>query len=63
MDKQNNVLTEKPAAIYVGVSVQTFRNWRHLRKGPKYLKIGRSVRYQRCDLDAFLDQCRIDPEN
>jgi excisionase family DNA binding protein len=51
---------EKTASIYLGISVQTLRNWRHQRRGPHYLKVGgRSVRYHLQDLDSYLDQCRI----
>ena len=52
---------EKAAARILGVAVQTLRNWRHFRKGPAYIKMGRSVRYQIKDLQEYLDDRRIDP--
>jgi len=57
------IVVEKGAAEFTGFAVQTLRNWRFLGKGPPYLKIGRSVRYQLDDLDAFLSDRRIEPEN
>jgi predicted DNA-binding transcriptional regulator AlpA len=53
-------LDEKEAARFLGLSIQTLRNWRHLRKGPAYLKVGgRAVRYRLEDLESFLGQCKI----
>jgi hypothetical protein len=55
-------ICEKEAAKTMGVAVQTLRNWRHLRKGPAYIKLGRIVRYRVEDLLDFIDKHRIDPE-
>jgi hypothetical protein len=54
---------EKEAAKELGVAVQTLRNWRHIRRGPAYLKLGRSVRYRVEDILIFIEKHRIDPEN
>jgi len=66
VDMVNNLnvsaVNEKRAAQFLGVAVQTLRNWRHLRRGPAYVKMGRSVRYQVEDLKAYLLNKRIDPE-
>jgi len=45
------------------VSFFTLRNFRHLRKGPPYLQIGRSIPLPACDVTAFMEQKRIDPES
>ena len=57
------VVSDDRAAEVMGVAVQTLRNWRHQGRGPAYLKIGRSVRYQLEDLKRFMENKRIDPEN
>jgi hypothetical protein len=59
----NQTVNEVEAARFLCVAVQTLRNWRHMRKGPAYLKLGRSVRYRLEDLNAFMENRRIDPEN
>jgi predicted DNA-binding transcriptional regulator AlpA len=57
-------LPEKSAAAYIGLAPATLRQARCYgkREGatpvPKHIKIGRSVRYLREDLDAFLDEMR-----
>jgi len=47
------------AAEYLGVKVATLRSWRNQKKGPKYHKSGRAVRYARRDLDAWLEQSEV----
>jgi hypothetical protein len=44
---------ETEAASFLGVSVRTLQAWRVRGGGPRYLKIGRSVRYQRRSLTSF----------
>jgi len=53
---------EKDSATYLGLSVKTLQARRAAHKAPPYIKVGRSVRYLKEDLDAFLAACRIDPE-
>lgn len=54
------VLSEKEAAEYVGMSRSFLRQdrmngFRECRtEGPPYIKIGRSIRYLKADLDAWL---------
>ena len=50
-----DLVDEREAAAILGTAVATLRNWRALRKGPGYRKIGqRMVRYHRADLAAFI---------
>jgi predicted DNA-binding transcriptional regulator AlpA len=46
-------LNENQAAEFLGVSVRTLQAWRVRGGGPRYVKSGRSVRYQRRELVAF----------
>lgn len=49
-----DLLTEQEAAATLNCAVRTLRNWRALRKGPRYRKIGsRMVRYHVADLAEF----------
>lgn len=52
---------DKQAARRLGIAVQTLRNWRSMRKGPAYIRLGRRIIYRDQDLDAFEDANRIDP--
>lgn len=59
-------LDDREAASFLGVAVQTMRNWRHVGKGPVYHKMSDGprgpIRYLIEDLIVFRDQRRIDPE-
>jgi predicted DNA-binding transcriptional regulator AlpA len=49
------LLNERDVARITGLSVASVRRWRLLRQGPKYLKIGASVRYKAEDLTEWLE--------
>jgi predicted DNA-binding transcriptional regulator AlpA len=44
-----------------GVSVATLRSWRRRRTGPRYVRVGRSVRYLRRDVEQFIDANTVEP--
>jgi excisionase family DNA binding protein len=50
-----DILTETEASTVLSVSVRTLQAWRLRGGGPKYLKFGRSVRYRRDELQAFIE--------
>jgi hypothetical protein len=54
---QKRALPEADAADYIGYSKWYLRECRSGRLGPglKFIKIGRSIRYLKEDLDAWLD--------
>ena len=50
-----DLVDEREAAAILGTAVRTLRNWRTLRKGPRFCRIGqRMIRYCRADLAAFI---------
>jgi hypothetical protein len=61
--EERNVMTDVEAGKFIGVAPQTMRNWRCQRRGPAYLLLGRSVRYLKSDLEAYLEKNRIAPES
>lgn len=50
------VMDEFALAEFLGLTVATLRKWRWLRSGPKFVKVGRLIRYRKADIDAWLDQ-------
>jgi predicted DNA-binding transcriptional regulator AlpA len=48
---------EKQAADYLTRSVSSLRRDRKRGTGPTFLKIGRSVRYRRSELDEYISSC------
>lgn len=52
-------LTERGVAELTGLGLGTLRNWRLLRKGPPFRKLGWAVRYSRADVVAWMDARRV----
>jgi predicted DNA-binding transcriptional regulator AlpA len=50
------LLTERQAAEFLTIRVKTLQAWRVRGRGPKFIKLGGSVRYRREDLEQFLDE-------
>lgn len=38
------------------ISIRTLANWRSLRQGPKFTKLGKAVLYDEAELDAWDDR-------
>ncbi len=57
-----NRLNEKDAAMYLGISVKWMQQARCYGRGPKYVKIGRAVRYSVADLDAYIASRTVNPQ-
>ena len=51
----DELLTMQEVADVVRVPAATLRYWRHLGTGPRSFRIGRSVRYWRTEVFAWLD--------
>jgi excisionase family DNA binding protein len=47
-------LSSEEAAVYLGISVKTVRDWRHKGQGPPSYKLGGLVRYDLRELDAWV---------
>lgn len=54
------VLTEKQVSEVYGLSIPFLRRARRERRGPRFLKISKSVRYRRGDVEAYLDAHQIE---
>lgn len=51
--KSGDILTTQEAAALLSLSARTLETWRITGNGPRYLKLGRSVRYSRTELENF----------
>jgi predicted DNA-binding transcriptional regulator AlpA len=54
-DVSSPLYNEVEAARYLRRSVSSLRRGRKNGTGPKFVRIGRSVRYQKSQLDAYID--------
>ncbi|MBJ6725408.1 helix-turn-helix transcriptional regulator [Geomesophilobacter sediminis] len=48
------LLKQKAVEEITGLSASTLEQWRLQGKGPKFVKLGRSVRYPAADLNEFI---------
>ena len=48
------LLTEQDTAALLRVSVKALQGWRYRGAGPRFVKVGRCVRYRPEDLEAFV---------
>jgi excisionase family DNA binding protein len=60
MSDTTRALTEREVAELLRLSVATLRAWRHKGKGPRFLRLGRSVRYLPSDVSDFVRASAVD---
>jgi len=59
LDEAGRLLMAEEVAALTGLSTDTLAQWRSQRRGIPYLKIGRAVRYDLADVQAYLEGCRV----
>jgi excisionase family DNA binding protein len=57
--EENRLLTTKEAADYFRIQPNTIEQWRVKGQGPKFVKIGRCIRYRPTDIKDYLDQMLV----
>lgn len=50
----SELLDEARLATQLNVSRSTLQSWRYAGRGPRYIKIGRLIRYRNADVEAYL---------
>lgn len=60
LTNQKVILTVSEAAQYLGLAQSTLNKWRCFGDGPRFLKLGKAIRYRKSDLDKFLDEHRVE---
>ena len=59
---EDKYLTEKQVATMLQVKPNTLQLWRLRSKGPRYYKIGWSVRYLLSDVQEFINRGAVEPK-
>ncbi len=54
LSRQHDLLTDVEAASRVKLAAGTLRNLRHQGRGPRFVRLGRAVRYRTEDLDEWI---------
>jgi predicted DNA-binding transcriptional regulator AlpA len=55
------LLNQESAAALIGVKPPTLASWRHLGKGPPYIKVGRSAFYKAAEIERWLNEQAVVP--
>ena len=59
---QSDLLTPGQVAQRLQVDIQLLNKWRSARKGPKFVKIGRGVRYDAVELQKWIDGQKVETD-
>lgn len=59
----DELVPTRVAAAVLGVGEGTLRYWRHHGRGPAYAKVGHCVRYRRSDLQAWIEERIVRPDD
>jgi transcriptional regulator with XRE-family HTH domain len=59
-DEPAVAMSESELARRANVSIAVLRKWRRDRSGPRYLKLGRLIRYLARDVDMWLEEHAVD---
>jgi predicted DNA-binding transcriptional regulator AlpA len=57
------VMTEKQVSETFGFTVPYLRRARREKRGPRFLKLGKLVRYRRSDIEAYLSAHAVETRN
>ncbi len=57
---ENQLMPEKEAAKLAGFSRAAFIKWRREGRSPRYIRVGRSIRYRVSDLVAWIQQHTVE---
>jgi helix-turn-helix protein len=55
-----DLLTEVEAAPILRLKIKTLQQWRQLRRGPRFVRLGRRIFYPRSELDRFIANNLVD---
>ncbi len=52
------LLNEYEASARLNLAVSTLRKWRWAGRGPRFVKLGAAVRYERTELELYIEASR-----
>jgi len=56
-----DLVDEVSLAGRLGVSRSTLQSWRYSSRGPRFIKVGRLIRYRNADVESYLAKNACDP--
>ena len=62
MTIENKLLTVPELSEYLGIAIETLKKYRMRGTGPKFIKLGRLVRYRLSDVDEWVAEITKEKE-
>ena len=62
METHQIFLTPEQVSELTGVRASTLANWRWANRGPKFHRLGRSIRYEKGELLRWAEAQAVEPE-
>jgi excisionase family DNA binding protein len=56
------LLSTEEVAEVLGRPARTLRQWRYRKEGPRYIKVGLTVRYKAVDVERWIEAQAQEPE-
>jgi hypothetical protein len=56
----DELLTERETSPLIRTPVKTLQAWRPLKKGPRFVRIGRRIFYTRSEISRFIEDNLVD---
>jgi predicted DNA-binding transcriptional regulator AlpA len=60
VSRNRPLVPDTDAAPELGVSPATLRVWRRRGIGPRFVRIGRSIRYRRADIEEYISKRTVE---
>jgi helix-turn-helix protein len=60
-DDDDRMLSEREAAAFLSLCPKTLAVWRGQRRGPRYARFGRAIRYRLGDVREYLQTVTVEP--
>jgi len=58
--RESQLLSANDLALLLDIPLRTIYQWRYVGSGPPAAKLGRHLRYRRCDVESWI-QAQIGP--
>jgi predicted DNA-binding transcriptional regulator AlpA len=58
---EDRMLKPEEVGVKLGVDVKTLTNWRYMQKGPKYVRMGKYIRYWLSEILRWSKEHEVDP--
>jgi len=63
MDDRERLITTAEAAQRIGVTTQAMSQWRAARRGPKFVRFGKVIRYSSDEINRWISSNTVETDD